>query len=526
MSDGRASFSLEAIGRSALILTGGTAAVQVIGVLRELYVAARVGVSGEFDALLIALVLPTTLAAALTSGATTALVPAYLEARSQAGAQEARHLAGSVLAWIGIAGLVLWAGLVLFANGAVAVGGPGLSAASRDSAIGYLPLVAPIAFVSAVSAILYSVCQAEEKFVAMSVATLAGSGTTLVTMLLLWEALGLRALAVGSLVGPMVMLAILIGTTVSGSILPTPHLGRNPRLGTLLRHAGPLTLSAAILQINTIGDRAIASLLGTGAVSALRYADVLVRIPIGAIGPAWGAAVYPARVHSAVGTVGSTLGDAASRLLHYAIAVFIPLAILTAAVAPVAVGVAYGRGAFTPADVSLTAQVVVGMAPLLVVFMTSAVLTGSLNARRRGQVLLAGGIINVVLNISLDVVLGLSLGVIGIALSSSITQTIVLVFFVRRLAASEPGFEIAPLTRSLVLACVASVPVSFVAAVLSWSGLLPHETILALISLGVLALAGLGGYLAMARWIGLAEPMILARASLGRVAGIRRMFGR
>ena len=63
--------------------------------------------------------------------------------------------------------------------------------------------------------------------------------------------------------------------------MPVPR--RDTRLRSVAQHAAPLTFGFAILQINVIGDRAIASLIGPGAISTLRYADVLVRTPIGAL---------------------------------------------------------------------------------------------------------------------------------------------------------------------------------------------------------------------------------------------------
>jgi putative peptidoglycan lipid II flippase len=516
MSNQRGSLSMESVGRSALILTGGQAAVQVIGIVRELFLAARVGVSSDLDALLVALVLPTTLSAALTSGATTALVPTYLEARASDPA-EARRLAGAILGWVGLAGLGLWVGLQLLAPVAVEVAGPGLTAAGRASAIAYLPLLAPIVFLAAIGAVLAAVCQAEQRFAAISIANLAGSAATLITMLGLWGALGLEAFAVGSLVGPAVSVAILSATMVHDSIAPLPIPRWDARLKPLLRHAAPLTVSSAILQINTIGDRAIASLLGPGAVSALRYADVLVRTPIGAIGPAWGSAIYPVLVHSALGDVADSLATAAQRMLRYAIVLFVPLAMLTAAVAPVAVAFAYGRGAFTPDDVILTARTVGGFSPLLIVLMASPVLVGALNARRSGRVLLIGGVINVILNITLDVVLGLGLGVAGIALSSSITQSIVLTFFAQRLARSESAFRPRALIETLGLAILAAAPASVAIGALAWTGHLPHETLPAFVTLVVVSLVGLASYLVAATRLGIDEPQSLVQATVRRL---------
>ena len=77
------------------------------------------------------------------------------------------------------------------------------------------------------------------------------------------------------------------------------------------------------------------------------------RTPISAISPAWGSAMYPTLVRAARDRDDS-LASTTSRSLRFAIATFVPIAALTAAVAPVAVAVAYGRGAFGPQDVAET----------------------------------------------------------------------------------------------------------------------------------------------------------------------------
>ena len=113
------SLSLYSVGRFALVLTGGAAAVQVLGIVRELFLATQIGATAHLDALLIAMVLPITLPSVLTSGATTALVPAYLDVRQADGIMEARRVAGTVLVWVSIGGLCIWATLEAFAGVAV-----------------------------------------------------------------------------------------------------------------------------------------------------------------------------------------------------------------------------------------------------------------------------------------------------------------------------------------------------------------------------------------------------------------------
>lgn len=510
--------SLRAVGQSALILTGATVVVQVLGIVRELFIASQVGISSRFDAILIALILPTSLASLLTSGMVTALVPAYLAARNAGGRDEARRLAGAVLTWVALAGVILAGSLALLAGFAIALTGPGLGAIDRDSAVGYLQILAPLAFIASVSSILYAVCQAEQRFGAIALATFIGPLATLAIVVFGWEAMQLRSLAIGSIVGPLLSLGILLLSSMRASVVPRPNLrATGIDLRALASHAAPLTLGAALLQINVIVDRAIATLLAPGAVSALRYAEVLIRTPISAINPAWGAAIYPTLVHMAQGRDPGSLANITDRMLRFSLAAFVPIAMLTIAVAPVAVGVAYDRGAFTADDLLLTTLVAAGFAPLIVVLMTSPVVRLALNARQLGRVLLFGATLNVVLNTIFDVVLGLTLGVVGVALSSSLTAAAVGVYFARRLAKSEPAFVLRPIARSLVLGSVACAPVALPVAALSWTGTYPSGTFPGLLTLVVFGAIGLGSYTLIAGWLGLEEPRVLARLITDRV---------
>ncbi len=501
--------SFRDVGRSAAILTGAAGAMQVLGVVREVFVAAQVGLSAEYDALLVVLSLPATLAGVFTAGTVTAMVPAYLEARDRRGREDARRLAGMITVWVGIAGLALW--LVLEVLGAVVIelAGPGLSTASRDAATGYLQLLAPLAFVSAVSGVIYGICQAEERFAAIAFSGLTGSAVTLATLLVLWQPMGLGALALGNLVGPIVTALVLLVSAARGSVLPRPTPWTNrTEITAFVRHAAPLVVSSAVLQINGIADRAIASLITPGAVSALRYADVLVRTPIGAISPAWGTALYPSLVRVALGSA-AALSSATERSIRYVLSLFVPVAVLTVAVAPVAVAVGYGRGAFSPDDVVRTAQAVAAFAPLIVVMMCYPPLTGALNAQHRGGVLLAAGVMNVCLNFALDVAFGLWLGAPGVALSSSLTAIVVLVFFSWRLSRAEDSMNLMRVARTVLVATIASLPFAIPIGFLSWFGVQTPGLVLGLLLLVAFGILGIAGYLVVATMLGLDEARAL-----------------
>ena len=72
---------------------------QVFTLLRELFVANEVGVSVDLDALLVASVFPIMISGLVSSGTTTAVVPAHAAAAQALGTREADRLLGATVTW-------------------------------------------------------------------------------------------------------------------------------------------------------------------------------------------------------------------------------------------------------------------------------------------------------------------------------------------------------------------------------------------------------------------------------------------
>ena len=169
-------------------------------------------------------------------------------------------------------------------------------------------------------------------------------------------------------------------------VAPSPHLiSRGLGLRELARHAAPITLSRALLQLQLVFDRAIASALVPGGVSALRYGDSIVKVPFGAISPAYQTAIYPTLVQTTLRPSESSLGATTQRLIRYGLGVSVPSAGLTIAVAPLATRLMYDRGSFSEADLVVTAQVVVMSAPLFVTWTVQPALVSSAERTTQGH---------------------------------------------------------------------------------------------------------------------------------------------
>ena len=528
-ADAGTPIALASVGRSAGLLAMAAALGQVFAFVRELFVAGELGASARYDGLLVALVLPTIVAGLLAGGPGAALVPAFRRLERDDGLPAAKRFSGALFTWIFIAAtmamLLIWAADEWIAF----LTGPGLHADGHAAAVEVTPIVAPMVVFLALSGVLTALCQTREAFAWIALGWLIGPVVSLVVTVTAWDRLDVEALALGLTVGSAAtFLMVLIGAWRVG-VAPRLRL-RPPRdaHSGFLRHAGPLTAGSAILQANLFGDRAVASLLSVGSVSALRYGEGLLRGPMGAIAPAWSTALYPALIKANDREDGG-IGAASDRAIRYVLAVFVPVAVFAAVMAPWIVDVAFRRGNFDAEDAAVTSTVVAAFAPLVVLTIIQAVIVGAHNARQSGLLLMTAGFANAGLNLVFDVIFGVAFGVAGVAVSTSVTILVVLTFLGLRLGRADPAFSWGRLMRyGMRLTLIALVP-GIPLALLGWGVDIAGAPLLARLVALAMTFAGLAlAYVVIARWLRVPEVVtsidgaraLLAERVVPRLRGV------
>jgi putative peptidoglycan lipid II flippase len=493
------------LGRPTILVTVGGIAGQVFALVRTLYVANRVGTSASLDALLVAEVFPVVVAGIIVSGLRNAMVPAYLDVIANRGRDEGSRFVGFVVTWSAIVATAAVFCLFAFSGAAVGVAGMGLAAPAREESIGFLPILAPILALTVVWILLTTVCQAEQKFVPIAIGLVLNPLASLVVTVGVWNDWTLRGLAAGMTIGYVATVLFMIGyLLVSGLRVKLALTFHRSDVIRFLRHAAPLVAGASVVQFNLLADRATASILVAGSVSALNYGQLVVTQAIGSLSTAWMLVLYPSLVRLAKPS-GAALGEGTSRAMRMTIALFTPLVVATAALAPLGVQVAYERGAFNAQATATTASVVAAFAPMILLMMLQPVLTGAHNARRRGNLIGLTAVLNAVLNVVLDVVLGLNLGVAGIALSTTITLTVVAAILVLELRRLEPGFELRPVLSTARTSLLASLVPGIPIACFVWLWLPRQSFLVSSALLAALIVAGAVAYLAVGLALGLEE---------------------
>jgi putative peptidoglycan lipid II flippase len=344
--------------------------------------------------------------------------------------------------------------------------------------------------------------------------------------LILSGSYGITSLAIGVIGGSIVQLLVQIPVLVQKGIRYQPFLGlSHPALREMRGLVLGAVVSTAVVPINAFVDRAMASGLQAGSISALAYAFRVFLLPVSL----FAVPVYTVLLTdlSAAHHQGrqETFKDQAAAGLSLLFAVALPATAALLALATPLTRLLYERGQFTTSDVILTSQALMGFAVGTLAYGTSQVMVRLFNATKDTSTPAWVGVVSISLNASGDWVLMQFFGHWGIALVTSLVSyinTIVLYLIFRR---RHGALNETLLLRRFVTHLLLSVVLGLVLFVLSRRLVSASESLMTLFQLlrfiSVLA-AGGGVYLGLAYFFKVEEVLALGR----KLRTVRQHSGR
>jgi putative peptidoglycan lipid II flippase len=404
-----------AVQRAAVLTATLSLAGAALGLVREVSIAVVFGAGAAVDAFLVAQGLMNLVLGILAGGLAKASVPVV--ARSVDAGRAAQGM-DSVRAALGLAVVTLSAGSVavwLGAETVVRLLAPGFDASTAALAVELTRIVLIATVVIAATNLLSGAGQALGRFGPAALQSVGFNVVMILAAALAGPVFGITALAWGFVLGSAVRFALqLIPVRATGlSAWPSVHW-RDPGLREMLRLLPALVLGSSLSLVNALVDRAVASTLGAGSVSAINFAArlsgtvdlLIVATLLAALYPRLSAAATPQRRAELRGLVGRGFG--------VLVAVLIPAAVVMTIAAEPVVRLVYGYGAFGAADIALTASAAAVFAVGLPILAVREVAARSCYALGDGTVPVVSAAIGVAVNVVGDLTLAPVFGVAGI----------------------------------------------------------------------------------------------------------------
>lgn len=439
---------------AAALLTTLAAASAVMGLARDVVTAGVFGAGPDLDAFLVGQGLMNVLLGVVAGAMTKASVPVVSRKVAEGTVAAAHHSAMVVLSVttlaIAVGSIVMW----WSAGSVVTALAPGFGAEQEQLARLLTRILLLATVLIAATYLLAGFAQAHRRFFWSGVQGIPFNVVMILAAALLGPRYGVRALAVGFVVGSVARLATQLVPLRSIGLRIVPALDvRDPGFREVSRLLPALLLGSAIGNVNTLVDRAVGSGAEAGTIAALTYgwrtaslAELLLIAPlVTALYPSLGAARSPAAfawlVHRGTSLV---------------VVVLAPVAALVIVAREPVVAMVFGRGDFDADDVERTASAVLWYAPGVIALGWREVVSHAFYAvgDARSPVVVAVGAM--ILNVVGDLTFGVRLGVAGLAASTALSLVFAAATTTLLLARRHRNVTVRPVVATLLRTSVAA----------------------------------------------------------------------
>lgn len=343
------------IARAAFVLMAGTILSRIVGVGRESSIAYLFGAGAQVDAFTIANHVATIVYDLLIAGTVSAaLVPVFSEyTTNDAQRPEFGRVVSTILT---IAGVFLVLSVVLleiFAEPLVHFMSVGYPAETQSLALVMTQWVLPGVLFMGLSGVVMAAHYALNRFIYPAFTSVLFNTAIIFCAFALAGALGVKSLALGLVVGAFAMLAFQLPGLRDVPLRPSLSMS-HPAVRRILKLYAPVGLSVIVSSIALVIDRSLASQVGEGAISAMRYATTLVQFGLGIVSAAISLASLPSLSQHFTNGNSDGFKRTLSSGLRLVTVLVLPAAAMLMALAIPLVGLLFKHGAFDASAQDLT----------------------------------------------------------------------------------------------------------------------------------------------------------------------------
>lgn len=202
------------------------------------------------------------------------------------------------------------------------------------------------------------------------------------------------------------------------------QLIKEPEVKTLYRRITPGVLGAGVYQINMFVDTVLVSLVGTGAISWLYYANRMQQLPLGVVGAAIGVALLPILSHHLKTGEIEEARKTQDKAVEYGAMLSIPAAVILIILATPIINILFQHGRFNANDTAMTAGALIAYAVGLPLYVMVKALAPNFFARGDTKTPVKYSIVVLVSNLLFALALMKPFGHIGIASATTLSAVI------------------------------------------------------------------------------------------------------
>lgn len=453
--------------QSVLLIISFTILSKVFGFFREALIAARFGSGIETDTYFIAQSANRLFTAIITSTLATTAIPILSRIMALEGKKAKDEHTSNLLSITLIVAVIISLLAWILAPFIMKIFAYGFDHDQFTFAVFMMRLGLPAILFAALTGVFNGYLQSENRFFASSSAGILQNILFITFLIFFAKTLGIKGLMVTSVLGIGSQLLVLVfGSKVAGFRYRFVIDFKDKYIKQILVLIPPILLSVAIGDINAMIDKAMASTLVKGSISALNYGSVLNALASSIFISAIITVLYPMLSMGAAENDLASVKRTTTQGINLILIITVPATVGMLILAKPIVHIAYERGVFDATATQMTVGALVFYTFSLVSSSVNGLLVRVFYSLRDTKTPLINSGIAVAINVLMNFILIGPLAHRGLALAtslSSISTTIVLTFLLRR--------KIGSLNLSNSLLCgfkslLASVPMAMLVVII------------------------------------------------------------
>lgn len=415
------------IGRKFFTVSGLTVVSRIFGIVREAAFSHFLGASAEMDAFLIAFKFPSFFRKFFAEGGFQSIfVPYYTDYYSSGKIKASRYFSSRIFTIIFYVTVILTLVVFIFAEKFVSIMAPGFCDDQEKFTLAteFTRIIFPsIVFIS-LSSVYSGILIARNRFFIFAIAP-ALVNIVLISSLLL----GKNILPPGRSVSYGVLLAGIFQFCCFYWYLKTrgleiPLFSRvkfTNKIRHFFRKLIPILAGAGVAQINVFIDSLLGSILPTGTISHIYFADRFIQLPLALFGISMGVVLLPEISKKISQSNSDHIINIQNDALSLTLRMTLPAVVGLISLSYFLISILYGHGRFSEESVRNTANILKIFAIGLPAYVAAKIMSFVLCAQKDTKTPIIAALISIAVNVILSLILMIPFQGLGIAISTSIS---------------------------------------------------------------------------------------------------------
>lgn len=477
---------------------------KVLGLIRDMLLAANYGSGMQANAFLTASRIPRVFFDAIFASAISAsFIPIFNESLEKRGKKSAFEFTNKFITLICVVTVVMTLAGMGFAPQLTSLFAGGYDADTTVLSISLLKIMFPTVVFTGIAYSFVGVLQSFDEFTIPAALSIVSNGIIIIYYLFFNKSMGIYGLSIAFLIGWAMQAIMQIPSLIKNGyrFKPSFTFKKDENIRKVLALMLPVMVSTWVQPINIAINTKFASYLYEGAgVSAIEYANNLYTIIVGVFVLSVANVIFPRLSRMTANNDKNAFFNTVIMTIRILSFIIIPMTAGVMALSGPIISLIYERGAFDAFSAGITANALFFFSLGMFGYGLQAILSRAFYAEQDGKTPFFAGLISIVVNLVLCRVLVKSMSISGLAVASAISSTIFgLVLFIslkhKNRGADMSGFA-SSVVKMVICALVMSTAVVLVKNIL-WNP--AASMIMKIIAVGIAVIVGIAVYLIMSK---------------------------